>query len=203
MASILTKKNIEKLLKARQLYDDCRQAKEKAHADESHGVKLQQMLSEAIQVRDQGLSKLGITSLEEFKKFNAEMNIAEIKAYMPALTYCDNCKGYDGVPPCSVTCGEMSLYNTWKGTQEDIDKFWIFIYQLVKKIPYNDERNALSGEALPENVSKLARLNTGKKASKDEARQWSICPPGHGFTFDYKRDPQFDITWVVNVHTDT
>ena len=48
MSSILTEKNIEKLLKGRQLYDECRQAKDSAHASEKHAARLQDQLTQAI-----------------------------------------------------------------------------------------------------------------------------------------------------------
>ncbi|MDD5313372.1 MAG: hypothetical protein PHO26_10090 [Dehalococcoidia bacterium] len=200
MSSVLIQKNINKLLKGRQLYDDCRQAKEDAHVQEKHSGKLQEKLTQAINKRNVGLVKLGITSLEEFRQFNNAMCMAALQYCLEFVSVCDKCKGYEGTPPCLSTCGADSYYHTWTGSVADYAAFWKFLMHIHRHSVIQD--HALVDISSDERLDR--KLKPVQKQYKlGDSINISICPPGHGFLLKVVNPLPFSATWNFNGHIDS
>jgi hypothetical protein len=200
MDPILTEKNIEKLLKGRQLYDQCRQAKDNAHASEKQVARLQDKLTQAIKRRDEGLAQFGITSLEEFRLFNNDMCMAALQHTLEIVRVCDHCKGYEGEIPCLSLCGAVSYYHSWTGSEADYKNFWRLLMHIHRQTVIRDhvvEEIVIDSKL----TGKLKPLTSQRKLG--DAMGISICPPGHGFLTRIVNPLPFDTTWNFNGHIDS
>jgi hypothetical protein len=197
MGSILTKSNIHKLLKGRQLYDDCRQAKASAHAAESQDDKLQEKLTQAIQNRDAALSKLGFTDIDEFRRFDDEICLAQLKACRELVSVCDHCKGYEGIPPCLTSCGEGSFHNTWTGSEKNYETIWRILMRIQRQIVIRDHIiESLTPDAKLKGVIPVTEQIKYKPG--DILQSITACPPGHGFRVKIVDYAPFDLSWKLN-----
>jgi hypothetical protein len=135
--------------------------------------------------RDACLSVLlenGFESMEAFYKFNETMCLEEIRRIFPIVTYCDRCKGYEGKPPCEC---EDYIQN-WEYNEKYIDLLYSGIVLPIWRsaIVYED------GSYLLNVAGKF--FDSGKNLYRDKI---SICPDGHGFSYNYMGLPSFDLSW--------
>lgn len=187
MAIKLTKANINKLLKARKVINAQRanKAKVRAQFEKTDYNQMQTKFDEHLWNREVALQELGFASHADFQKFNDDMCLEELKGYIKIVSYCDHCG--EGKDICT-SCGMIS---DWKGSQEEIDKFWWWILSIIRMLKYSDDMTTIV--SVPDEVAKTTKLYSGMKVS--DAANFTICPEGHGFQYQYNRPLQFDISW--------
>ena len=172
--------DIDKLLKLRSAWDKFKIAKKTAHKD----------FEDFYQV----FWSYGMQSRHELAAFNDAMIIQLLKEVYTMRGECDQCKGYKGEPPCKLAWGNESCAVIKVPTHQDPDKWY---------------RTILSGIRLglrpppADTVKHLDRMVThnspGTLSVKGNVFH-TICPPGHGYYYDYPypiEKAAFDLTWDV------
>jgi len=181
--------DIEKLLAGRKLIDDCRALKSDIRIKDSVDTGLMQAkFTDAITKRDAQLKRLGFGSADEVFIFNGEMCLKGLKTALEIMTLCDNCKGFEGVPPCTLTrCSKDCYYYTWKGTEADIERHYLWILDIWRHATvYEDGTFTIHDEE-----HKNAVTVSGSLADNSV----NICPAGHGFQYKWNGLPVYDLNW--------
>jgi hypothetical protein len=216
MSVELTDDNIARLLKARQLIDDCRVAKINAHTED--GIN-QRELTHIIRERDMGLKILDFKGPEEVAVFNEDMCLQILRQYRTIEGECDGCKGYDGVPPCKLHFGDKScatqgatpidkesMYRSMldgiryfnklagiKTTKESEDKIKENLSEVNKKLV-----GTITKGEKEYSISTPEMLEKTRNAEKT-GKYYGFCPEGHGYynVYEKKLGDILDILWEI------
>jgi hypothetical protein len=184
-----TKENIDKVIRCRQIIDDCRDYKHKVREElqVTDPTLMQAQFISATTNRDSQLIAEGFNTLTEFQEFNEDMCLLAIQETIPLESTCDNCEGYDGPAPCSVTCGSGAYAISWTGSEKDYENFWIFALAVWRMYQFDDKGNYSQVNEYGNVISATAgNLKDGV---------FGICPPGRGFIHKFKSMPPFDLKW--------
>ena len=134
---IMEQKDIDKLLKARDIIDKHKKRDIKLEDDIKHTKLTIKMIDD--------LKKLGFNSLEEFSEFNFDMNRQGFEDARPIEGECDKCAGYNGTPPCVLIWGDRAcFYRSGGMSRESIMRsFWIAFNQHTDGISYSGNKKQL------------------------------------------------------------
>lgn len=224
-----TEKEIERLLKGRELIDGCKAvkaecikvqinhdwsvaqaAKEKkgvaGHLDRD-GIAITK--AEAIIYRNDGLDELGFKRVEDFCQFNRQMVVAEVRFHMfKVVQVCDHCKGYKGIPPCKLTCGNNSWFKKEKNRMKNktsenepinIDLF----FQWIQAIDYDKKgHSTLRYKELGHDpIAEKLQFSESYEYEKEGKLFVKLgrCPEGHGLISQYIAPARFSLHWTFDL----
>jgi len=195
----LNKTNINKLLKGRKVVDAQRANKVAARNqyEKTDYEQMQTKFDEHLWNREVALKNLGFVNYDDFRTFNDNMCIEELQSFMPLISMCDHCKGYGGTAPCVNTCSrgddQAAYFYTWTGSPDQIQGYWKMVLKFVQSLKYADDLCTIV-EISPSTAA-MVHITPGMVMSQDTINILSLCPTGHGWRYQYKRHPQFDISW--------
>jgi hypothetical protein len=191
----------------RKIIDDCASGKlddKKSREEKGHLVRQ----------RDHDLLSFGFISPQHFMEFNDEMCLAELMECLKYTKVCDKCKGFDGTPPCTITCDKgKSWMDLWTGSSANYRYLYVMSYYLL--VHYMD-LSTFKSKPLKEDDPLVAKLQSDHKVLKaqtvvepEKARSFEElrggeyktgnCPEGHGFYVKTIRESRFPIDWNKEV----
>jgi hypothetical protein len=213
--------DIDRLLKGRYLIDGCKSVKaecvkvqinhdkkkEKLAVSDSEGIAITK--GESIVYRNSRLRDIRF-DIETFAKFNREMVVAEVRFHMFKIIHvCDMCVGYEGTPPCRISCGDKS-WNAKKPkfepeTTADYSKvvYDDVFFQWIQLVGHDEKGHSIL--LYPE----LGHDENAKKLGFDMTKEYEVdgvlhisfggCPEGHGLISQYQVPARFDLHWTTDL----
>jgi len=209
--------DIRKLIACRQAITDCKTEKTEARmaakgilsgkSDDKEYLELQKQLTEAIEKRDATLRMYGFNFINDFFVFNEKMCLGLVKELRTMHGECDDCKGYEGTPPCRTLFNEYSCQGLteeeWreKTKMDDAtrEKYYGWILEGMRfgiKVT-KAQREAGGGIDLPSQVQPIRQTKAYFDPINKTLRL--ACPPGHGYYHDCsvpQEDFPFPVRWI-------